>query len=482
MRQRDEEIMRLSDGEKVRRRDGETKRAGGSKFSHCRFIFLSSRRIVASSLCLIVALTACQRSIFESPTVSPSTLKDVPAQRLNFRFEADVPPPTDPNQKPQAEERNAAIQNDFDTNRPLEILVKTIPSPDKKRVLVVYSKAQDAPSEFRLDMYTPDGKILRRVTPDGMGVHFPDTIVWSPDSANVAFVAMIRAGQTALQPSVNSNSGVNSNTQTDANTQTDSAENANSANQSGTISDAETNLAPVVTPPIAEAPTNVLTFRTEQIYLCNSEGDGLKPITQNEGLIYFYYVWSPDSSMLAALAAKFDEWRFLQFQADKVDEVFVPQGRPRIVEKNGRERRLDDNLTAVRPVWSPDSAKVAIGFDKQIRIYDGIGESPTQAAIPLRNQLLISSQKYDQELQRREQNVNAPAADAAAPTNQTVSTLPDENSLVSFNPIINLVWEQDSLLYLQTGFVKQFKNGEGSRSYLRWHRLVFSPQAVALGN
>jgi len=210
----------------------------------------------------------------------------------------------------------------------------------------------------------------------------------------------------------------------------------------------------------------------------------LKPITQNEGLIYFYYVWSPDSSMLAALAAKFDEWRFLQFQADKANEVFTPQGRPRIVEKNGRERRLDDNLTTVRPVWSPDSAKVATAFDKpiQVRIYDAIGENLTQAAIPLRNQLLISSQKYDQDLQLKEQNTNASVNEANTQANQTVSTLPDENSLVSFNPIINLVWEQDSLLYLQTGFVKQFKTGEGSRSYLRWHRLVLSPQAVALGN
>lgn len=437
---------------------------------------------ILAIICLL-SLTACQRSIFDSPMIAPATMKDVPAQRLNFRFEPDVPPPTDPKQKAQTEERNAAIQNDFDTNRPLEILVKTIPSPDKKRVLVVYSKAQDAPNEFRLDMYSPEGKILRRVTPDGMGVHFPDTIVWSPDSANVAFVAMIRAGQSPSLPSVNSNSAINSNSQANQNAQPDSAENANPADTNG---DADTNIAPVSTPPIPEAPTNVLTFRTEQIYLCNSEGDGLKPITQNEGLIYFYYVWSPDSSMLAAMAAKFNEWQFLQFQADKVNEVFVPQGRPRIVEKNGRERRLDDNLTSVRPVWSPDSAKVAVAFNEnrqiQVRVYDAIGATPTQAAIPLRNQLLISSQKYDQELQLKEQNANAPANVGDAPTNQTVSTLPDESLLVSFNPIINLVWEQDGLLYLQTGYVKQFKNGEGSRSYLRWHRLVLSPQAVALGS
>lgn len=441
---------------------------------------------ILAVICLF-SLTACQQTIFDSPTVSPSTLKDVPAQRLNFRFEADVPPPTDPNQKPPAEERNAAIQNDFDTNRPLEMLVKTIPSPDKNRVLVVYSKAQDTPSQFRLDMYSPDGKILRRVTPDGMAVHFPDTIVWSPDSTNVAFVAMIRAGQSA---STMPTTPDNSNSQTNANTAANNPENANTAADTGAENEeAETDAAPVSTPPVAEAPTNVLTFRTEQIYLVNSEGDGLKPITQNEGLIYFYYVWSPDGSALAALAAKFDEWRFLQFQADKANEVFVPQGRPRIVEKSGRERRLDDNLTAVRPVWSPDSAKVAVGFDKQVRIYDATGETPTQAAIPLRNQLLISSQQYDQGLAANDQTTNAPANDAntqmnqaTTQRNQTVSTLPDESSLVSFNPIINLVWEQESLLYLQTGFVKQYKSGEGSRSYLRWHRLVLSPQAVALGN
>jgi hypothetical protein len=436
---------------------------------------------ILTIICLF-ALTSCQRNIFQAPTVSPATLKDVHAQRLNFRFEADVPPPADPNQKAQAEERNAAIQNDFDTNRPLEIVVKTLSSPDKKRVLVVYSKAEDTQNEFRLDMYSPDGKILRHVTPNGMGVHFPDTIVWSPDSTTVAFVAMIRQGQIGSMPSPNNPSANNSNSQTNANADTNSAENANTSNANSENGEVDTSAAPVPTASVAEAPTNVLTFRTEQIYLCNSEGDGLKPITQNEGLIYFYYVWSPDSSMLAALAAKFDEWRFLQFQADKANEVFVPLGRPRIVEKNGRERRLDDNLTAVRPVWSPDSAKAAIAFDKQIRIYDTIGEAPTQAAIPLRNQLLISSQKYDQDLQLKEQNTNAPINEANAPANQTVSTLPDENSLVSFNPIINLVWEQDSLLYLQTGFVKQFKTGEGSRSYLRWHRLVLSPQAVALGN
>ena len=153
--------------------------------------------------------------------------------------------------------------------------------------------------------------------------------------------------------------------------------------------------------PTPAPPTNVLTFRTEQIYICNADGDGVKPITQNEGLIYFYYVWSPDGSTLAALAATAREWQYLQFRADEKGEIFVPVGRLRLVEKTGRERRLDDGLTAVQPVWSPDSAKVACAFDTQVRIYDANGNSPTQAAIPLRNNLLLSSKAFDDEQQAK---------------------------------------------------------------------------------
>ena len=132
----------------------------------------------------------------------------------------------------------------------------------------------------------------------------------------------------------------------------------------------------------------------------------MKPLTQNEGLIYFYYVWSPDSSSLAALAARFNEWRYLQFSAEQKGEVFIPIGRLRLIEKSGRERRLDDAPTQVRPVWSPDSAKVAIAFDKQVRIYDAIGETPTQAGIVLRNELLKSSQIYDQQQQLQQETGN----------------------------------------------------------------------------
>jgi hypothetical protein len=168
-------------------------------------------------------------------------------------------------------------------------------------------------------------------------------------------------------------------------------------------------------------------------------------------------------------------------------EAFIPAGRPRLIEKNGRERLLDDNLTTVHPAWSPDSAKVAVAFDKQVRIYDAIGDAPTQAAIPLRNQLLISSKTYDDELQRKMAGnsevtgqTNSPLKANASP-NQQVDTLPDESTLVSFNPIIDLNWSEDKMLYLQTGYIKLMKNeADSARSYLRWHRLIFSPQATAL--
>jgi hypothetical protein len=192
----------------------------------------------------------------------------------------------------------------------------------------------------------------------------------------------------------------------------------------------------------------------------------------------------------------------MKSMADLKSEQFIPAGRLRLIEKNGRERRLDDYATTVRPVWSPDSAKVAVAFETQVRIYDAIGDVPTQAAIPVRNQLLISSKAYDEEAERKLQNEgNANAqANAGASNNQTqnantnantnananisqpIGTLPDASTLVSFNPIINLEWTEDKTLYAQTGYIKLIQNdADSARSYLRWHRLIFSPQATTIG-
>lgn len=419
---------------------------------------LRNRKLILAA-CLL-ALTACQKDTVQPSAGLPAALKDVPAVRLNYRYEPDVPSPGDTAKI--GEERNAAIQADFDQNRLQEQLYTTISSPDKKKVLAVYTRINDAQSEYRLDMYLPEGKLVRKITPDSMAVHFSDTIVWSPDSSAVAFVAMVRAGQEEASAQTGIVPGA-------AGLPPDSALSTNTNTGVEAAPEAATPAEPTPTPP-----PNVLTFRTEQIYMCNAEGEGLKPLTQNEGYIYFYYVWSPDSAALAAMALTIREWQYLQYKADSAGEAYVPMGRPRMVERNGRERRLDDGLTSVHPVWSPDSAKIACGFPDQVRIYDAVGTVPTQAAIPLRNQLLLSAQAYDLEQQRKAQ-----ADNTVTVTNQSVSILPDEKTLVSYNPIIDLEWTSPDLLYFQTGYVKLLKKEADSvRSYLRWHRLALSPQAV----
>lgn len=430
----------------------------------------------------LIALTACQSNIFQPSNVSSSALRNVPAVRLNFRYEADVPAPSDDKNTAQTDEINPGVRMAFEATRGSDAIARTIVSPNKQRILVAYNREGDMNNTFRLDMFGADGSFIRRITPDLMSVVFPQSIVWSPDSTTVAFAAITREGGLSL-------SSLPANTASNTNTNTAGKPDANS-NTNANVEDVPTIETPTPVIPQGDAPPNVLTFRTEQIYTATSEGTDVKPITQNEGLIYYYFAWSPDSSMLVCLASAFQEWRYLQFQAAQKGEHFVPLGRPRIVEKNGRERRLDDNLTKVHPVWSPDSAKVAVGFDQQIRIYDAIGDVPTQAAIPLRNQLLISSKEYDQQKTSEDQTANVDAnvnanTEMIPPvnTNQPITTLPDPATLVSFQPIINLEWTADNILYFQTGYVREYENASENRySSLRWHRLILSPQAAAIGN
>ncbi|MCV4940197.1 hypothetical protein OFC17_36020, partial [Escherichia coli] len=62
-------------------------------------------------------------------------------------------------------DRDTGILADFQTNRPADELVRTLASPDNRRILAVYRREGDAAEEFRLDMYTKEAKLLRPVTP-----------------------------------------------------------------------------------------------------------------------------------------------------------------------------------------------------------------------------------------------------------------------------------------------------------------------------
>ena len=430
-------------------------------------------RIAALCLAVILASSGCQQvtNLTKPTVVMPASLRDVPAQRLGFRFEPDVLPLPDADIAGQSlPEKLTAIQADFDQHRGQDALERTVSSPDKQRVLAIYQSVADEKDEFRLDIYDANGKLLRKITPENLALVFPDSLVWSPDGSNFAFAGSRRQNASANQEIVqeaprppdldNDNSAVN----------------ANTPNQNA---DANSNSAPAGSPqssPSVAPPTTVLTFRTEQIYLANREGGELKPLTQTDGLIYYYLTWSPDGTQLAALACKENEWRALQMRAEQRGETFKPYGRPRVLEKNGRERRLDDALTAVYPVWSPDSSKVATAFDKQVRIYDALGNNPTAASIPLQVQLLIASKICDDRVAANQSCVNAATGEINS-NNQ--ANLPTAEP-TTFVPIIALRWTEDKTLYLQTGFVKEFTQGEPVRSYLRWHRLNFSPQAITL--
>ncbi|MDM7922106.1 MAG: hypothetical protein QUS14_07375, partial [Pyrinomonadaceae bacterium] len=83
------------------------------------------RSSVAGLLALSVIASACGTDP-KQPSFGglPVSLADLPAVRLNFRYEGDVPAPELP--PTAAEERNQAVQTDFDTNRPGEILDRTL--------------------------------------------------------------------------------------------------------------------------------------------------------------------------------------------------------------------------------------------------------------------------------------------------------------------------------------------------------------------
>jgi len=426
----------------------------------------------------LIFYVGCTKSNTELQPSSSGALSSIQAVRLNYRFEADVPAPPIADENTASEELNPAVQTDFSANRLEEVLVRTAVSPDKQRILVVYRRISDAEYEFRLDMYAADGKILRKITYDGMAVYYPGAIIWSPDSKNAAFMAKVRG---AVMPTpAPANSSVNQ-----ANTAKNTNANVDSNVNTAVENTEETNSATTSQTPLVEPAKAVFTMRTEQLYICGADGEDVKLLTQKEGLVYFYFVWSPDSTMLVALASTYQEWQIMQYRAKQNGEFFLPYGRPRLIEKNGRERLLDDYPTNVYPVWSPDSAKVAVAYDKTIKIYDALGTQPTQAAIPLQNDLLLSSKKHKENLERQNQNSdpNITPTNVETNANQVVSTEIDEDSKVWFNPIIDLKWTETNMLYLQTGYQKLYENSANNvRSYFRWHRLIFSPQAIPTTN
>lgn len=392
--------------------------------------------------CLLLLLTimsgcsGCRQRFFGKKEVTPRSLRDVPAQRLSYRFEPDV-------QKPQdltsigRDDKVQSVENDFKTNRTVDGLHTTLLSPDGQKVLAVYISPDSSEGEYQIDLYGINGALIRNITNPMMAVVAPETVAWSPDGSHFAFIAK----QSKNAP------------QTPADTESEDKPAEHSADET----------APSPTP--ALVPTTPA-FPNEQIYTCKGDGFNLKPLVITKmDLVYFYFVWSPDSTQLVALASRRDE-----FDSRPADLALA--GRPRLINLQGAERLLDDKLTDVFPVWSPDASKIAAAFGTDIKIYDAGTDSPSQAVASLRAPLLAASRAYDEAERAKSQGNNPNASQQQPPQN------PNEEP-ISFNPIVRLFWQEPKTLYMETGFVR-LSPDETVNNFMRWHRLNLSPQSAIL--
>src|SRR5215204_559009 len=138
---------------------------------------------------LLAAAPAC-RSIRETAGLSvvPKSLRDVPAERLAFRFEPDVAEEKLPEhlRRDEPEEPAAAIRTAFETQRPDDALIRTVLDPSGMRALALYgTSATD--TDFRIDLYNATGQFIRNVLPADLTGVFPEEVEWSPDGANIVF-------------------------------------------------------------------------------------------------------------------------------------------------------------------------------------------------------------------------------------------------------------------------------------------------------
>jgi len=397
----------------------------------------ASNRRVFFSLLFLLAATACITDR-EPRSVRPRQLRDVPANRLSYRFEGDVETPKSINDDPA--EKLTPIQDDFNNRRHDDALLRTVASPDKQRALALYGTADEPSENFRIDLYSTDGTFIRNLTPPDLAASFPEAVVWSSDSNFVAFI-----GRRSLKP-------------TPTPTPVDTTP----------VGPEVPAGSPVPSESIAPSFAPVPLFNSEQIYLCNRDGFDLHPLTTREGLIYFYFAWAPDNHALVALACRETEWDARE------KEYKLPAGRPRLISLEGKERLLDDDLAEAPPVWSPDSSKIATAFDTDVGIYDAGGKTPTQSRIKLRELLINASialaEKNAGGTKAPNANNKTEPAQGAAQTGEVPG---------SFNPIVRVEWPTPDQLFVQTAFVRMFPN-DPVNNWPRWHLLALSPQAALL--
>lgn len=404
-------------------------------------------RLVVAQLCLAALLAVaagCRQPSRPAGPPAPLPLRDVPADRLAYHLETDVAAPT-----PDEDEQKAdPVQADFDKRRKDEALIRTVVSPDGQRALALYETANEPPGsgEFRIDMYSSDGMFLRNMMPPEMVGAFAPKVAWSHDGNYIAFIG--RKGPHEAPP------------------------------DTGPLlpqgSPGASPPAPVAPAVPGAAPVAVLD--TEQIYVTDRDGFNLKLVTSRNGLIYFDLAWAPDNHAIASRACKEDEWDARESQHKS------PAGRPRLIDFNGGERLLSDDLAEAPVVWSPDSSKVATAFDTDLAIYDAASTEPTAAQIDLREALLAASAEYDENRLKKPSpaNGNKPGGGSGSKVQPSAaSNSPASGTPLSFNPIVDLKWPEPETILVETGYVRRYNPPVSN--FMRWHSLHLSPQGWRFG-
>ncbi|HXQ70708.1 MAG TPA: hypothetical protein VN844_09485 [Pyrinomonadaceae bacterium] len=405
---------------------------------------LTTTASILPVLFTLVFAAGC-KSVIERQDVRPRVLRDVPARNLAYRLSPDMPLPgnLNPDELP---DKDVNIANAFAAKRENDALLRTIASPDGKRVLALYGTENEPSSSFRIDLYNSDGEFLRNLIPPDLSCLFQETVAWSPDGRFINFIARKRVSPspTPTPP-----------------TQPEPEPNPSPVG------------SPVASPSIAPLFPPVASFYTEQIYICNRDGYDLKPLTSREGLIYFYFAWAPDSHAMVALACKEDEWNAREQQ------YRLPAGRPRLITPDGNERLLDDGITDALPVWCPDASKIATAFDTDVAIYDAGGSTPTQGRVPLGEQLIAASIIYEEKSGAKKAGANENAKPGASPPPSSPASSSTPSVPPSFNPIVRLQWPSPEMIYFQTAYVRVMPS-ETINTFQRWHQLNLSAQAAIL--
>lgn len=422
------------------------------------------QKLTVSLLALACVAAGCKQ-VRETAglSVTSKTLRDVPAERLAFRFEPDLSEDGLPERlrKDEAEEPQAAIKTAFETGRTGDALIRTVLDPTGQRALALYGTS-DTDTDFRIDLYSAEGQFLRNVMPADLTGVFREEVAWSPDGQSILFSGVRNPALKA----------------------TPTPEDFAPPDLAPPMPD----VSPIPAPSVAPLIPSVQTFRTEQIYVGDRDGFNLRPLTSREGLIYFKLAWSPDGQAVAALACREDEYD-ARFKGG-----LLPAGRPRVITLEGQERLLDDRLTDVAPVWSPDGSKIATAFDYDVAVYDVTGNQPTGGGLALREPLRAASVEYDARVFKKAEpspggaQTSAPQPDKGQPNAQpqqgatpNAAGASNDAVLISLNPFVRLDWAEPETIYAQTAFVRFYSNDPlPTFKYTRWHVIRIHPQTAVL--